>query len=102
MKALLIAALLTVAPGDTALEAIHQGLVIEMAHNACDKGDLFACESVERAGSDSAHLQAVMIRIVEDAQKTCTANPDSFECDLLLNLDRTASEVLEKHHYHRT
>ena len=93
---------LALAPGDTALEAIQQDLVVEMAQSACDKGDLFACESAAMAGKDPRQLQVVMTQIVTEAQKACVANSESFECDLLRELDRTASEVLEKHRYHRT
>ena len=99
---LLVALLLAIAPGDTALEAIQQGFVVEMAQTACDGGDLFACESAAMAGKDPAHLQATMTGIVKEAQKACSANSESFECDLLRGLDRTAAEVMEKHRFHRT
>lgn len=98
----LVALLLALTPGDTALEAIHQGLVVEMAQAACHQGDLFACKSAAMAGKDPSHLQAVMTETIEEAQKACTANSESMECDLLRGLDQTATEVLEKHRYRHT
>jgi hypothetical protein len=102
MNAVLIAWLLVVSPGNTALEAFRQGLTSEMAQTACKSGDLFACKSAAMARRDPGHLQAVMTQIVEDAQQACSANPQSSECDLLRELDRTATQVLEKHRYRRT
>jgi len=98
--ALLLA--LALAPGDTALEAIQQGFVVAMAQMACDNGDLFACQAAAMAGKDPAHLQTVMTQIVTNARKACAANSESIECDLLRELDRTATEVMAKHHYQRT
>ena len=88
--------------GDTALDAVRQGLGPEMAQEACKEQEPYGCEAAALAKKDPARLQRVLEDIIRDSQDGCRDDAVSDDCDLLRNMDATASKVLAKHRFKRT
>ena len=94
---MILALLLVSFLGDTALDAVRQGLGPEMAQLACEEHASYGCEVAEIAKKDPIGIQRTLEDVLVEAQQTCRDDSASEDCFMLRDMDQTAEKVLAKH-----